>query len=63
MQLLLLKGYPDLIGRRQAFCGYGAGRAEWSIVLDEPLTLTPALRCTSCKARTWLDGGKTRAAK
>ena len=30
MQLTLLKGYPDLIGRRQAFVGYGAGPASYS---------------------------------
>lgn len=45
------------------FRGHGAGRAEWSVVLDEPITITPALRCAGCKTRAWLDGGKTRAAK
>jgi hypothetical protein len=30
MQLTLLKGYPDLIGRRQAFCGFGTGPASYS---------------------------------
>lgn len=30
MQVTFLKGYPDLIGRRQAFAGSGAGPASYS---------------------------------
>ena len=40
MQLTLLKGYTDLIGRRQAFCGYGSGPASYSQTTGDPLSLT-----------------------
>lgn len=30
MQLKLLSGYPDMIGRRRAFVGYGAGPSSYS---------------------------------
>jgi hypothetical protein len=43
--------------------GHGNGRGEWTIVLAEPLTITPALRCPSCRSRAWLDGGKLRPTK
>src|SRR5271170_1598144 len=29
MQLTLLHGYPDLIGKREAWCGYGSGPASY----------------------------------
>ena len=29
MQLTLLKGYPDYVGKRQIFCGNGAGPASY----------------------------------
>lgn len=29
MQLTLLKGYPDLMGRRRAFAGYGNGPSSY----------------------------------
>jgi hypothetical protein len=45
------------------FRGYGNGRGEWTIVLAEPLTVTPALSCPSCRSRGWLDGGKLRVTK
>jgi hypothetical protein len=30
MQLTLLSGYPDLVGRRQTFCGFGTGPSSYS---------------------------------
>lgn len=30
MQLTLLSGYPDLVGRRQDFVGYGVGPSSYS---------------------------------
>ena len=30
MQLTLLKGYPDMVGRRRNFCGYGTGPSSYS---------------------------------
>ena len=44
------------------FRGHGRGMAEWTVVLEHPLTVTPALRCPACRARMWMDGGKGRAA-
>ncbi len=38
MQLTLLKGYPDLIGRRQAWSGYGNGPASY-VTGGDPITL------------------------
>lgn len=45
------------------FRGHGNGRGEWTIVLAEPLTVTPALLCPCCKARAWLDGATLRRLK
>jgi hypothetical protein len=39
MQLTLLKGYPDLIGRRLAFVGYGTGPASYSQTTADPVTI------------------------
>jgi hypothetical protein len=39
MQLTLLKGYPDLIGRRQAICGYGTGPAVYNNVTGDVITI------------------------
>lgn len=30
MQLTLLKGYPDMVGRRRIFCGYGSGPTSYN---------------------------------
>lgn len=38
MQLTLLKGYPDLMGRRRAFAGYGSGPSSYASTGD-PLIL------------------------
>jgi len=42
MQLKLLNGYPDFVGKRATFCGYGNGPASYSQttgdVLQFPLT-------------------------
>lgn len=40
MQLSLLKGYPDLIGRRQAFCGSGAGPSSYSQTTGDVVAVT-----------------------
>ena len=39
MQLTLLPGYPDLIGRRAAFVGYGAGPASYSQTTGDPISI------------------------
>lgn len=39
MQLTLLKGYPDLMGRRRAFAGYGTGPAVYNATTGDPLIL------------------------
>lgn len=38
----------------------GDRRGGWIVILAEPLTVTPALRCPTCKSRAWLDGGSCR---
>lgn len=37
MQLTLLSGYPDLVGRRQDFVGYGTGPASYSQTTGDAL--------------------------
>jgi hypothetical protein len=39
MQLTLLKGYPDYVGRRATFVGYGTGPASYSQATFDPLTI------------------------
>jgi hypothetical protein len=41
MQLTLLHGYPDWIGKRQAFCGYGSGPASYlgGATAGDPVTI------------------------
>lgn len=39
MQLALFKGYPDLIGRRQAFCGSGAGPISYNSTTGDPISV------------------------
>ena len=39
MQLTLLKGYPDLIGRRMAFCGYGTGPTSYNSTTGDTITI------------------------
>lgn len=38
MILTMVNGYPDFIGYRQAFCGYGAGPASY-VSGGDPVTL------------------------
>lgn len=38
MQLTFLKGYPDLVGRRRIYCGYGIGPASYSQTTGDVLT-------------------------
>lgn len=39
MQLTLLKGYPDLVGRRQIFAGYGNGPTSYNITTGDPVII------------------------
>ncbi|HEX5426676.1 MAG TPA: hypothetical protein VFW94_24400 [Candidatus Acidoferrales bacterium] len=39
MQLTLLKGYPDMIGLRRAFAGYGNGPSNYTQGADDPVTI------------------------
>lgn len=39
MQLTLLHGYPDLIGKRYAFVGYGTGPASYSRTTGDAIAL------------------------
>lgn len=39
MILTLLKGYPDLIGRRQAMVGYGSGPASYSQTTGDVISI------------------------
>lgn len=38
MQLTLLNGYPDMVGRRRIFCGYGAGPTSYSQTTGDVLS-------------------------
>lgn len=37
MQLTLLSGYPDNVGRRQIWAGYGTGPASYNATTRDPL--------------------------
>lgn len=39
MQLTLLKGYPDYIGKRFAWCGYGTGPTSYLQSTGDPLAI------------------------
>lgn len=39
MQLTLLKGYPDIVGLRRTFVGYGNGPASYTGGDDDPITI------------------------
>lgn len=39
MILTLLQGYPDFIGKRQAFAGYGTGPTSYNATTGDVLTL------------------------
>lgn len=45
-----------------AFKGHGEGSPEWTVVLEEPLTLTPSIRCRDCSEHGWIEGGRWRSA-
>lgn len=55
MKLTLFKGYPDLIGRRQAFCGSGPGPSSYSQATGDPLSLTAYERYFDCVNETPQD--------
>ena len=38
MQLTLLPGYPDMIGRRRDFVGYGSGPTSYNPTTGDPLS-------------------------
>jgi hypothetical protein len=39
MQLTLLKGYPDFVGKRATFVGYGNGPASYSQTTGDPVAV------------------------
>jgi hypothetical protein len=39
MQLTLLKGYPDFVGKRATFVGFGSGPASYSPTTGDLITL------------------------
>ena len=39
MQVTLLKGYPDMVGRRRIFAGYGNGPATTSSTVGDPIII------------------------
>jgi hypothetical protein len=41
MQLTLLKGYPDFVGKRATFVGWGNGPASYSQTTGDVVTLQP----------------------
>lgn len=41
MQLTLLSGYPDFVGRRSIWCGYGQGPEHYSRTEKDPLHVPP----------------------
>lgn len=34
----------------------------WTVICEEPLTLSPSIRCRSCKEHGWIEGGRWRPA-
>ena len=34
----------------------------WIVVSEEPLTLSPSIRCRTCDEHGWIEGGRWRAA-
>jgi hypothetical protein len=45
-----------------AFKGFGGGSPEWIVVLEEPLTLSPSIKCRSCSSHGWIEGNRWRSA-
>jgi hypothetical protein len=45
-----------------ALKGHGEGSPEWTVVLEDPLTLTPSIRCRDCSEHFWIEGGRVRLA-
>lgn len=39
MQLTLLKGYPDFVGKRAIFVGYGSGPASYNSTTGDPVAM------------------------
>ena len=39
MQITLLKGYPDMVGRRRIFCGYGTGPTSYNATTGDVLVV------------------------
>ena len=37
---------------------YDVGRPHWTIVQQDPITLTPSILCRSCGAHGWIRDGK-----
>lgn len=45
-----------------AFKGAGDGSPEWTVILREPLTLSPSILCRTCHHHFWIEGGRVRLA-
>lgn len=45
-----------------AFKGSGVGKPEWTVVLEDPLTLSPSILCRSCGSHGYIEGGRWRTA-
>jgi hypothetical protein len=56
MQLTLLHGYPDLIGKRFAFVGYGTGPASYSRTTGDAIALPIVPELHRC--HQWCDIGE-----
>ena len=55
MQLTMFKGYPDLVGRRQTFCGSGAGPAVYNSTTGDVLLIPGYERYIDCVLEIPLD--------
>lgn len=44
MILKLMEGYPDYVGKRQIFAGFGNGPASYNQATNDPLTLSNTRR-------------------
>jgi hypothetical protein len=45
-----------------AFKGFGEGRPEWTVVLEDPLTLSPSILCRDCGHHFYIEGHRARVA-
>lgn len=45
-----------------AFKGRGGGSPQWTVLLEDPLTLSPSILCRDCGSHGYIEGGKWRPA-